>query len=78
MSTPKDGLSWYIKWVSSGFLIAAMVIRATEMSNLLDNILSLIGAMGWFWVACLWKDRSLITLNSIAIFILLCGVLQRI
>ena len=75
MRTPKDGLSWYIKWVASGFLIAAMVIRATDMSNLLDNILSLIGSIGWLWVACLWKDRSLVTLNFIAILILLNGVL---
>jgi hypothetical protein len=29
-------------------------------------------------VACIWKDRSLIALNSIALFILLSGLLQRI
>ena len=78
MSTPKDGLSWYIKWISSGFLIAAMAIRATDTSNFLDNVLSLVGATGWFWVACLWKDRSLVALNSIAMFILLSGILQRL
>lgn len=76
-TTPKDGLSWYIKWMSSLFLITAMAIRSSNYSNFLDTILSFIGVLGWFCVACLWKDRALITLNAIGIFILLSGILQR-
>jgi hypothetical protein len=76
-TTPKDKLSWCIKWASSLFLIAAMAVRASEGSNFLDNVLSFVGATGWFCVACMWRDRSLITLNAIAMFILLSGILQR-
>ena len=76
-TTPKDKLSWCVKWTSSFFLIAAMAVRASDGSNLLDNVLSLIGATGWLCVAYLWRDRSLITLNAIAMFILLSGILQR-
>lgn len=77
-TTPKDKLSWYIKWFSSLVLITAMAIRASEGSNFLDTTLSLIGASGWFIVACIWKDRALLVLNSIALFILLSGLMQRI
>ena len=76
-TTPKDGLSWYIKWISSLILISAMAVRASGGSNFLDTTLSLIGASGWFFVACIWGDRSLITLNAIAMFILFSGILQR-
>jgi hypothetical protein len=76
--TPKQGLSWYVKWIASLFLISSMVVRSTELSNFLDMVLSLMGVMGWFWVACLWKDRALLVLNSLAIFILVIGILQKI
>lgn len=76
--TPKQGLSWYVKWISSLFLISAMVVRSIELSNFLDMLLSLTGVAGWFWVACLWKDRALLVLNSLAIFILVIGILQRL
>ena len=75
-TTPKDSLSWYIKWLSSSFLIAAMAIRASDGSNFIDTLLSFTGAFGWFCVACLWKDRALITLNAIGMFILFSGLLQ--
>ena len=73
--TPKQGLSWYIKWIASFFLIAAMVVRSIDASNFLDIVLSLVGVAGWFWVGWLWKDRALLVLNSLAIFILLAGIL---
>lgn len=73
--TPKQGLSWYVKWIASLFLIAAMVVRSIDASNFLDIVLSLAGVAGWFWVGWLWKDRALLVLNSLAIFILLAGIL---
>ena len=76
-TTPKDGLSWYLKWLASFALIAAMMVRASEGSNFLDTVLSLVGVSGWFCVACLWRDRALITLNAIGVFILCSGLLKR-
>ncbi len=76
-TTPKDKLSWCIKWAASLCLIAAMAIRASDGSNYLDTLLSFVGVTGWFCVACIWRDRALITLNAIGMFILLSGILQR-
>jgi len=78
MSTPKDGLSWYLKWIASLFLIASMVVRSMDLSNFLDISLSLVGVIGWFWVGWLWKDRALLALNYFAIIILVSGILQGI
>lgn len=55
-----------------------MVIRAADISNTLDTVLSLFGCLGWLFVAFAWKDRALIMLNSIASFILLTGLLTKL
>lgn len=76
-ATPKYTIDWYVKWASSIIILFAMVVRASDLSNTLDSILSFIGCLGWLFVAFVWKDRALIMLNSIAAFILLTGLLTR-
>lgn len=76
-ATPKYTIDWYVKWASSIIILFAMVVRASDLSNTLDSILSFIGCVGWLFVAFVWKDRALIMLNSIAAFILLTGLLTR-
>lgn len=76
-ATPKYTVDWYVKWASSIIILFAMVVRASDLSNTLDSILSFIGCVGWLFVAFVWKDRALIMLNSIAAFILLTGLLTR-
>lgn len=78
MSTPKDGLSWYLKWIASLFLIASMVVRSMDLSNFLDISLSLVGVIGWFWVGWLWKDRALLALNYFAMIILISGIVNNL
>jgi len=77
-ATPKQTVDWYIKWVASIILLAAMVVRSSGISNFLDNVLSFIGCLGWLFVAFIWKDRALIVLNAVACFILLTGIFTRI
>ena len=77
-ATPKQTVDWYIKWVASVILLAAMVIRSSGISNFLDNVLSFIGCLGWLFVAFIWKDRALIILNAVACFILLTGIFTRL
>ena len=77
-ATPKQTVDWYIKWVSSVVLLAAMVVRSSGISNFLDNVLSFIGCLGWLFVAFIWKDRALIILNAVACFILLTGIFTRL
>ncbi len=68
-ATPKQDFSWYIKWISSFFILASMSMRGVEGLQMYDLILSLIGVAGWMWVGFLWKDRALILLNGVGIIL---------
>jgi len=70
-ATPKYTFDWYIKWIASIFILAAMSMRGVEGLQLYDLSLSIIGVAGWLVVAALWEDRSLIILNSFALLLLL-------
>ena len=68
-ATPKQDLSWYIKWIASMFILTSMSMRGIDGLQLFDLILSLIGVAGWMWVGFLWKDRALILLNGVGIIL---------
>lgn len=65
--TPKYTLDWYIKWVSSLVVMAAMSIRGIDGLVFYDLILSIVGITGWLIVSVMWKDRALILLNGIGL-----------
>ena len=75
-ATPKQDLSWYIKWTASIFILASMSMRGIEGFQMYDLILSLIGVAGWMWVGFLWKDRALILLNGVGIILFMRTLLQ--
>lgn len=69
-ATPKQDLSWYVKWTASCFILASMSIRGIpepEYLQFYDTLFSLIGVAGWMVVGLLWKDRALILLNGAGI-----------
>ena len=70
-ATPKYTLDWYIKWIASTFLLAAMSLRGIEGMQLVDLTLSLTGVAGWLFVSIIWKDRALIILNAAGLLLLL-------
>lgn len=70
-ATPKYTLDWYIKWIASIFLLAAMSLRGIEGMQLVDLTLSLTGIAGWLFVSIIWKDRALIILNAAGLLLLL-------
>ena len=70
-ATPKYTLDWYIKWVSSIFILAAMSMRGVEGLQLYDLIFSITGVAGWLVVSAIWEDRALIMLNSFGLLLLL-------
>ena len=70
-ATPKYTLDWYIKWVSSIIILAAMSVRGIEGLQLYDLSLSIVGLIGWLVVAAIWEDRALIMLNSFGLVLLL-------
>ena len=75
-ATPKLTIDWYIKWVSSVLLIIAMFARGFEELKLLDLVFSTLGCMGGLVVSLIWKDRALIILNSLAVFVLGSGIVR--
>jgi len=76
-ATPKQDLSWYVKWVASVILLFAFAFRSTQQYPFVDLCLSLVGVSGWLWVGLLWKDRALVLLNGIAVFILFSGLISH-
>jgi hypothetical protein len=70
-ATPKQDLSWYVKWTASAFILSSMSIRGIEGLQFYDLLLSLVGVTGWFIVGILWKDRALILLNGVGIVLFL-------
>ena len=77
-ATPKQDLSWYIKWFASAVLLAGMSIRGIDGLQYWDLICSIVGVSGWLWVGLLWKDRALIILNAAGLALLLRTFLQTL
>ena len=73
--TPKGDLSWYIKWVSSIFIIVGMALTSANIFPL-NIYIHGIGVTGWLIVGMLWHDRALIFLNGVAIFVYATGLLN--
>ena len=74
-ATPKGDMSWYVKWAASFTIICAMSLIGIEGMQLIDLIFSICGVAGWLWVGMLWKDRALIILNAVGLFLLMKNLL---
>ena len=77
-ATPKYTADWYIKWLSSVIVLAAMSMRGVPELQVYDLILSVVGIFGWLIVSILWKDRALIILNSFGLPFLLRNLIERL
>lgn len=77
--TPKGDLSWYVKWIASGFILVAVMCRSVEeVPKIFDVILSFIGTIGWAWVGYIWHDRALLLLNAVLCVILGTSIIRFI
>ena len=78
-ATPKQDLSWYIKWTASCFILIAVLFRAQGPEyQFMDQVFSLIGTLGWTWVGILWKDRALMLLNGVGIILFLNTLIRHL
>lgn len=77
-ATPKNDITWYIKWFSSICVLCAVTFRASGIIELhtWDVFLSWLGAAGWFVVGFLWRDRALVLLNGVIGIMLFAGLLK--
>ena len=64
-ATPKYTTDWYVKWVASAFVLAAMSLRGIPEYQEMDLILSVI-----------WRDRALILLNGAGLLFLMRNLLE--
>ena len=70
-ATPKYTVDWYVKWIASIFILAALSMRGLEGLQIYDLIASIIGIGLWLWVSIVWKDRALVMLNGVGLLFLL-------
>ena len=70
-ATPKYTVDWYVKWIASVFILAALSLRGLEGLQVWDLGLSIIGIALWLWVSIVWKDRALVMLNGVGLLFLL-------
>jgi hypothetical protein len=77
-ATPKHTVDWYVKWFSSVIVLCAITIRAAGIPELQiwDMFLSWVGAVGWWIVGFMWRDRALILLNGAISVLLFSGLLK--
>ena len=76
-ATPKQDTSWYVKWFASACILIAVLARSAGVEyHMIDVWFSVIGTAGWFVVGMLWKDRALIMLNAVLVFILAQGIIR--
>jgi hypothetical protein len=72
--TPTHTFDWYVKWVSSVFIIIALLLTSNFVypANLVFHLL---GLVGWFIVGWCWHDRALMALNIVGISIMANGLI---
>ena len=75
-ATPKYTTDWYVKWVASLLVLAAMSTRGVEGLVFWDLVLSVTGISLWLWVAVMWNDRALNLLNGIGLLFLLRNLME--
>ena len=76
--TPKYTLDWYVKWVSSVLILISIAFRAADGYQIADLFFGTLGVAGWLWVSIIWRDRALIILNAVSLFMLIVGLLNRV
>ena len=53
-ATPKYTVDWYVKWIASIFILAALSMRGLEGLQIYDLVCSIIGIGLWLWVSIVW------------------------
>ena len=75
---PED-FDWYLKWVASLIIIVSLAFRAAGPEwRSYDLGFGVVGIALWVWVSVIWRDRALIMLNAVSLFILATAILQEI
>ena len=71
-------VDWYIKWVASILILISIAFRAADGYAVWDLAFGTCGVIGWLIVSIMWKDRALILLNGVSLFMLVVGLLNHV
>lgn len=73
-----ENFDWYLKWAASILIICSLAMRSAGVDyRMYDLVLGTIGCALWMWVSIIWRDRALIILNAVSLFMLLSTVLRE-
>ena len=73
--TPLHDLSWYVKWISSLFVMTAWMLSSANLYPY-NIMIQIVGVAGWLWVGYLWHDRAIIVLNAMGVMFLGIGLIK--
>ena len=73
-----DDFDWYLKWVASVIVLFSLAMRAAGPEfRIYDLGFGFVGILLWCWVSVIWKDRALIMLNTVSLFMLGVALLKE-
>jgi len=73
--TPTHDLSWYVKWISSLFVMTAWMLSSANLYPY-NIMVQIVGVAGWLWVGYLWHDRAIMVLNAMGVMFLGIGLIK--
>lgn len=74
-----NNFDWYVKWAATVFILVSMVARFAGVEyRTYDLAFGTFGIALWLWVSIMWKDRSLIILNTVSLVLLASTLLKEI
>lgn len=73
-----ENLDWYVKWAASVIILISLAMRAAGPEyRFYDLVFGVVGIALWLWVSVMWKDRALIMLNAVSLFMLLTAIFKE-
>ena len=70
---------WVLKWTASTLILIGIAFRSAEGDyKSYDLIVTFFGVLGWSVVSIVWKDRAMIMLNAVSLFVLGVGILNNV
>jgi len=74
-----DNFDWYLKWLASIIILASLAMRSAGVDyRMYDLFFGVVGVALWTWVSIIWRDRALIMLNGVSLFLLVSTILREI
>lgn len=72
-----ENFDWYLKWAASILILVSLASRAVGAEyRSWDLGFGFVGIALWLWVSIIWRDRALILLNGVSLFMISVAILK--